>query len=303
LNPVDWKILYYNWTSMNLPSTLGVDVAGTVRQVGRDVKDLKVGDRVCGVLNLWKTGSFAENCVTESYCLTKISDVPFETAASLPVTFLSAWEAFMKPDVKRMIETKTTKHTVYIAGGGGGVGHMAIQIAKYFGFTVISSGSKEDSLRVIKTAGADHIINYKKEDVVFAVQKIVGDKGCDMIFDSTYDPTSFAQSAKVLKQGGLFVLLGPAPSNDSEAAKIASEKKATVLLSDLVPIFKSDAKTQQTHIQGGLSSAIKMIHERKLTPHITTINLDEVPRALENMKAHGAVGKIVVKVKGVHSLH
>jgi NADPH:quinone reductase-like Zn-dependent oxidoreductase len=300
LNPVDWKILYYNWTGLTLPAVLGCDVSGVVRSVGKDVKDYKTGDQVFGTLNLWDVGSYAENCVIETTRLAKIGKVSFETAASLPVVFLSAWEAFIKPEVKKLLEDKKTKHTVYIAGGGGGVGHMAVQIAKHFGFTVISSGSREDSLNVIKASGADHIIDYKKEDVVKAVHKIVGEAGVDMIFDSTYQQSSFVQSAKVIKAGGLYTLLGGAPEKDSETAKIVAEKKAHLLLADLVPYAKADAKTMQEHFGNALATAIKLIEEKALKPHVSMINLDDVPKALEDFKANGAVGKIVVKVKGVH---
>jgi len=300
LNPVDWKILYYNWIGAHLPSVLGVDVAGVIRTVGKEVKDYKVGDHVVGSLNLFNVGGFAENAVVDTYRMAKIHNVPFDIAASLPVTFLSAWEAFIKPEVKKLLEDKSKKHSIFIAGGGGGVGHMAIQIAKHLGFNVISSGSRADSLKVIKTSGADHIIDYKKEDVVHAVHKVVGEHGVDMIFDSTYQASSFVQCAKVLKSGGLYVLLGSAPTSESEATKIIAEKKAHVLLADLVPISKADKTVQHEHIAVGLEAAVKLIEDKHFHPHISTVNLDDVPRALEDLKVNGSVGKVVVKVKGIH---
>jgi len=300
INPVDWKILYYNWTGLTLPSALGVDVGGVIRAVGKNVKEFKVGEHVVGSLDLYAVGSFAENAVVEHTRIARIGTVPFNVAASLPVTFLSAYEAFIKPEVTKLLEDKKTKHTIYIAGGGGGVGHMAIQLAKHFGFTVISSGSREDSIKVIKDSGADHIIDYKKEDVVEAIHKL-HDKGVDVVFDSTYSPSSFAQSAKVLKSGGLFIVLGKPPQDDSEAAKIIAEKKAHTLVPDLVALSKAEEKVVHEHISGGLGAAIKLIEEKKFHPHISkTVNLDEVPKALEEARTNGAVGKVVVTVKGLH---
>jgi len=195
----------------------------------KNVTDLKIGDQVVGCLSLWAVGSYAENAVVDATRIAKIGTVSFDVAASLPVTFLSAWEAFIKPEVQKLVEDKKAKPTVYIAGGGGGVGHMAIQVAKHFGFTVISSGSREDSIKVIKAAGADHIIDYKKEDVIQAVHKLA-DKGVDLIFDSTYQASSFLQSAKVLKEGGIFVVLGGSsvPKDDSDTGKAIAEKKSEI---------------------------------------------------------------------------
>jgi len=264
------------------------------------VKDFKVGDHVIGSLNLWAVGSFAENAVIEHTRIARIGSVPFDVAASLPVTFLSAYEGFIKPEVTKLLEDKKTKHTIYIAGGGGGVGHMAIQLAKHFGFTVISSGSREDSMKVIKASGADHIIDYKKEDVVEAIHKL-HEKGVDVVYDSTYSASSFVQSAKVLKSGGLFIVLGQPPQKDSEAEKIIAEKKAHLLVPDLVPLSKAEPKVVHEHISGGLGTAIKLIEEKKFHPHISkVVKLDEVPHALEESRANGGVGKVVVAVKGHH---
>jgi len=71
-------------------------------------------------------------------------------------------------------------------------------------------------------------------------------------------------------------------------------------VADLVPLSKADAKTTQEHVSGGLASGIKLVAEKKLIPHISKVNLDDVPKALEDARTGSGLGKVVVQVKGVH---
>jgi NADPH:quinone reductase-like Zn-dependent oxidoreductase len=130
LNPVDWKVVAYNFFGWKLPHALGTDVAGRVRQIGNEVKDFKRDDRVVSSANLAVMGSFAEYCVVDSHVSALCGGMTdMDVAGSLPVAFLSAYEAFLLAPVKALMEHKHAKPTILIPGGGGGVGHMAVGLA------------------------------------------------------------------------------------------------------------------------------------------------------------------------------
>jgi len=220
INPVDWKILWYNWTGLPLPHGLGTDVSGTIVAVGHDVKDFKVGDEVLTTTNLFtQIGTFAEYVISDTVRLAhKGSKVSHVEAGALPVAFLSAYDGFHKAKVEK-------GKTIFVSGGAGGVGHFIVQLAKIHGLHVISSGGKEDSLKVLKDLGVEHILNYAKDDVVEAVHKLTDGKGVDYVFDATYVPSSIENSAKVLKEGGTFIILGAANAENPAAKKLVGEKK------------------------------------------------------------------------------
>jgi len=287
VNPVDWKLLFSNFMKLKLPAVLGCDFSGTIVQIGTEVKEFKVGDEVFAYASLASPGSFAEYVVVPEHRLVrKGSKVTHIQAASLPVAFLSAWDGFNQIKVE-------AKQTVYIPGGAGGVGHFAIQIAKHHGAVVISSGGKEDSLAVLKRLGVDHILNYSKDDVVGDVLKLTEGKGVDYVFDATYVSSSFATSAKTLKEGGTLVILGstdPPP----ETAKFVSERKGKLAKADL---SRYTSREDAVKLGKGLTEANSLIEQGKLVPITKTLALGELAGALlEMQKGKTQPGKLVVEI-------
>jgi len=293
LNPVDWKILLYNWTGAPLPHSLGSDVSGVIVELGKNVKDFKVGDEVFTTLNLFGVyGSFAEYAVADACRLAhKGSKLTHIQAASLPIAFLSAWDGFTKTAFEY-------KQTMYVPGGAGGVGHFIIQLAKIYGLTVFSSGGKEESLNVLKDLGVDHIFNYTKDNVVEEILKATDGKGVDFVWDATYVASSFENSAKVLKEGGTFIILGN-KSDDSAVFKAVTGKKGQFVWADLVPYSrgKVTAETQRARIVTGLNDARRFIEEGSLRPLIKTIGWSELLSTLQDMqKGKTQNGKVVLDV-------
>jgi len=294
INPVDWKILYYNWTGMKLPNALGCDASGVIVGVGENVKDWKVGDEVVASMNLWAPGSFADYAVVEEHRIVrKPAKVTHLQAASLPVAFLSAWDGFNKVKVQ-------PKQSILVPGGAGGVGHFIVQLAQYYDLNLIATGGKEDSLKVLREdLKVKNIINYSKQDVVASALKIAGEQGVDFVFDSTYIPSSFMQGVKALKKGGTFILLGGSntPAPESELAKLAAQKSITWVIADLVPYSSpgSSVDVQKATIVKGLTQAMELIEAGKLRPIIKAIPLSETLSALETLKAGYTIpGKIVI---------
>lgn len=208
VNPVDWKIREGHLKSilpLEFPITLGCEVSGTIESVGENIKTLKAGDEVFGFINLMKNGAYAEFAVAkETELALKPKTLNFLDAAAVPVGALTSWQA--------LFETANLKsgQTVLIHAASGGVGSIAIQLAKAKGAKVIgtASGKNEEFVREL---GADEFVDYttaRFEDTA---------KNVDVVFDTVGGDTQ-TRSFAVLKPGGVLVSLVQPPSPD-EAAK------------------------------------------------------------------------------------
>lgn len=198
VNPVDWKIRDGSGEKygMKLPLILGADFAGTVEKTGNDIKKFKKEDAVYGKILL---GCYAEYVIVKETELgRKPNNIDFEGAASIPMGALTSWQA--------IFETAGLKsgQKILVHAAAGGVGSMAVQLAKAKGAYVIgtASASNED---FVKDLGADEFIDYtatKFEDVV---------KDVDVVYDTIGGDTQ-ERSFQVLKKGGYLVSLVQDPS-------------------------------------------------------------------------------------------
>jgi NADPH:quinone reductase-like Zn-dependent oxidoreductase len=192
-NPVDYKIRegeFPDITEKNLPLTLGREITGVVEQVGSGVSDLKVGDRVFGMIGA--DGGFAEFARVAASNLAKIPpSLTFEKAAGLPLAGHTAWQALVTHG------SLEAGQKVLIHGGTGGVGHLAVQFAKVKGAQVYATAST-DSLTFLKSLGVDRAIDYKKE----RFEDIC--KDFDLVVDLIGGETQ-ARSWQVLGEGGRLV--------------------------------------------------------------------------------------------------
>ncbi|KAJ3426323.1 zinc-type alcohol dehydrogenase-like protein c16a3.02c [Anaeramoeba flamelloides] len=179
LNPFDYKLI--NMQSIvweEYPHILGVDLAGVVDEVGENVEGFKVGDEVFALTNCKEKGTFAEYCLVRAdTCTKKPKEMSWEMAASLPVTALTAWSA-----LKRKFRIEEGK-SIFIQAGAGGVGSYAIQIAKAHGLNVITTCSPKNN-EFVKSMGADHCIDYHKENIVEKLKEYTNGKGVDYILES-----------------------------------------------------------------------------------------------------------------------
>ena len=195
INPIDWKLIQGLFPGKK-SGTVGCDVAGVVEEVGPDVGDAwKVGDEVFADA-MSTMGSFAEYCKVQAVAASpKPKNLDFQNAAALPLAGLTALQGLttqggLKPGMK-----------VAILGGSGGVGSLAIQIAKALGASyVYATGSSVD---MIQSLGADAVINYKETSVVESLKG----KELDIVFDTIggYEGWQAAQGG--LKKGGTFVTI------------------------------------------------------------------------------------------------
>jgi NADPH:quinone reductase-like Zn-dependent oxidoreductase len=208
LNPID-NILRAGYLrqmlELSFPHVKGYDVSGTVVEVGKDVRNVKLGDEVFARPNQKDAGAIAEFArLQESELAIKPANISHEQAASVPLAGLTAWQALVtKGGIKK-------GDKVLIHAGSGGVGTFAIQIAKHFGAFVATTTSSKNA-DMVKDLGADLVIDYtsqKFEDVV---------SDYDLVID-TIGGDTLERSFKVLKKGGVLVSV-KSQDNDGLAEK------------------------------------------------------------------------------------
>lgn len=235
VNPVDTKIrrngLLYD---LPLPAVLGCDGAGVITDVGSAVSSFNIGDKVwfChGGLGR-EQGNYAEYIVLdERWASLMPATLSYREAAALPLVLITAWGAlFDRGGLK-------AGQTVLIHAGAGGVGHVAIQLAKLHGARVLTTVSSAQKADFVKTLGADEAIIYTQQDFGDRVNQLTGGKGADLVFD-TVGPDIFKASITATAHfGRLVTLLDPGAVNLAEARLrnllIGFELMLTPMLRDL----------------------------------------------------------------------
>lgn len=220
------------WTRRGLPYTiemphiLGNDIAGVVDAVAPDVDFVRVGDEVvlapgagCNhcracldgddnhclrydLFGLRKQGGYAEFVVAPARnCFPRPAGLSFEQAASMPLVFLTAWHMLVGRVGLRPGET------VLVLAAGSGVGIAAVQIAKLLGATVIATASTQAKLERATALGADHVVNYERDDFAAEARRITGKRGVDVVFEHTGAAT-WEKSIAALARGGRLVTCG-----------------------------------------------------------------------------------------------
>lgn len=183
VNPVDTKIRKNGRAiAADLPSILGCDMAGTVAALGEGVTGFSVGQAVYGCVGGVKglQGTYAEYVAADARLLAPApAGLSLHDAAALPLVTLTAWEALV--DRARV----RPGDKVLIHGGAGGVGHVAIQIAKAQGAHVTTSVSSDEKADLARSFSADEVVNYKTESVDAYVGRLTGGKGFDIVLDAT----------------------------------------------------------------------------------------------------------------------
>ncbi|MBA16695.1 MAG: NAD(P)H-quinone oxidoreductase [Sphingomonas sp.] len=157
------------------PSTLGLEVAGTVVAAGQDVAGEMIGQRVCALLG---GGGYAEYAVAPAgQCLSVPPALPMVEAAAMPETLFTVWSNLFERAYAQEGDT------VLVHGGTSGIGTMAISLCNLFGVTIIVTAGSDDKCAAAKAHGADHAINYKTEDFVARVKEITGGAGVNAVLD------------------------------------------------------------------------------------------------------------------------
>ncbi|WP_141434514.1 NADP-dependent oxidoreductase [Bacillus sp. 03113] len=275
VNPVDWKIREgYLKDSLpyELPLILGLDVSGIVKAIGDQVQNFQIGDEVYSRPDIHQHGSYADEIIVkERLVARKPKNISFEEAASLPLVFLTAWQALV--DAARVKEGQK----VLIHGGSGGIGTIAIQIAKALGATVATTTSKKNT-SFVSSLGADIAIAYDEEDFSQVLNSY------DVVFD-TLGGQILLDSYKILKVGGKLVSIFGGPDDPLPHSDLANKKQVSSKY-----VF-TDPNGRQLDI------LTQYIEAKKLHPvvsHILPLTVDGVREAHRLSMTERVKGKIVL---------
>jgi NADPH:quinone reductase-like Zn-dependent oxidoreductase len=253
----------------------GIDIAGTVELVGINVKGLKPGDEVFGDISQSNFGAFAEYaCAKEENLILKPESMSFEVASTFPHAGGLAFQGLFDT---RPIEKG---HKVLINGAGGCTGPMAVQMAKHFGaeVTVVDSAEK---LELLKSLGADYLIDYKKEDFTKNGKKY------DLILELIGKRSIFKYNRSLL-QNGVLSLAGGSVSVILQAAFIGP----------LISMFSSKKLGILMHKpNSSLGSLIELFEAGSLKTVIdATYPLSETPKGIQDLGKGLLKGKVVIKI-------
>jgi NADPH:quinone reductase len=287
LNPVDYKTGNGGNPNWTYPHILGLDSAGIVEEVGTDVTNVKVGDRVVYHGDLTKKGGFAEYGVTTAHMVSLIPEgISFEDAAALPTAGYTAYQALfhkMRASEGQMI---------LVHAGAGGVGGFAIQLAKNAGLTVLTTASSANH-EYVKSLGADYAIDYREEDFVEKVMGITNGLGVNLVLD-TVGRDNADKSLKALAfNGQIAFIAGPPNVNDaiSFAHPLSFHQVA------LGSVHQSNNMNEQQKLAEMGDHMLSLLQEGKISALVEKIiSLEEVPEALADLSTRRVKGKIVAKI-------
>ncbi len=291
INPLDTKLrkkpAYY---PDHLPTILGCDGCGIVDEIGEEVTRFKVGDQVYfnnGGIGL-EPGCYAEyTTVHEEYCAFKPANLNMQESAALPLVLITAWEAlFEKVNLQ-------AGQTILIHGGAGGVGHIAIQLARNVGAHVVVTVSDEKKAKLVQSLGAEKVINYKKQDFVEEVMAWTGKQGVDVVFD-TVGGATFTKSLNACKVGGRVVSIVATPllEVDVQQARLRNLTLCYELMLTPQLMKLHDQRIRQRKI---LEAGAKLVETGKLGVMVSRqLPLIEVAQAHKLIEQGGVMGKIIV---------
>lgn len=295
VNPVELLIaagsvkLIQNYS---MPLTLGNECSGIVEQVGSQVKEFQVGDRVYARLPINKIGAFAEYVAVDRQAIAKMPEgYDFLTAGAIPLTGLTAYQAIVEE-----LEAKPGE-TLLIPGGSGSFGQIAVPIAKALGLRVIVTGNARAKERFL-SMGVDHYLDYRSENYWELLRDV------DHVID-TLGPNEFEHELAVLKKGGRLVSLRAVPNKTfAQRHNIGGFKKLLFTLAG----SKYDKAAQKQgkeyrflYVRSDgdqLSEITKIIEEQQVKPAIDphVFSLDQANEALQLVAKGKLDGKVMIQL-------
>jgi NADPH:quinone reductase len=286
LNPVDYKIRRApRYKDRKMPIILGADVCGSVETLGPGAQDFKLGDVIYGMANLMADGGYAQYCLLDTRnCVLKPKSLTAIQTAALPVAALTAYQSLhdrarIKPG-----------QTILIHAGAGGVGHFAIQLAKAHGCRVLTTASRSESIAMVKSLGADEIIDYKTQDVIQTTLALTNGQGAHAVMDYA-GGKAFEQSLDCVAPAGHIVTIVGDPCTGIPEKLF--RKNATLHFEFVAAgvVYGYDiAKHKAT-----LTGLNNMIDAGRLKPHVSKVlKLEDAPEAHRLLESGRTLGKMVL---------
>ena len=289
---------------INLPHILGCDISGTVEQIGKTCSGYEIGQEVlvspgtsCGsckscltgadnfcskysiIGGYEKKGGYAEFVsVPKQNILPKPKELSFEESASIPLTFLTAWNMLVK---RAKIKTG---ETVLIVGGSSGVGTAAIQIAKLFNCYVFATAGTEEKLNKMKNLGADFVVNHNNDDFGEIIREKTNRIGVDVVFEHVGIAT-WTRSVNSLTHGGRLITCGTTTGSETNF--------------DIRLLYRRQLSIMGSFMgsKGDLFNILKFVNQGKLKPVISDIfPLQDANKAHDLIENRKHFGKVVLKI-------
>ncbi|MEL7028019.1 MAG: NADP-dependent oxidoreductase [Pseudomonadota bacterium] len=279
VNPIDRRLRsgeLQEFFQREWPITPGWDVAGRIAKVGADVKDWKVGDEVLALAFNWKlgAGTYAEYAPVEADHITaKPAHLSYVEAACIPLVSLTAWQS-----LDEYAQTQSGQ-TVFIQAGAGGLGGVAIQMAKHLGARVYTT-CRAANADYVKSLGADVAIDYSTADY-FKVLKELEPEGVDVVLELLLNDIVIENAIHLAKPGGVVVYMNNEPPEMPEVAQ-------------------KGLKTQFFHHRADgemLTKLVKFYTDGIVKlPEIEVMPLEEAAKAHRRSESGRTRGKIALKV-------
>lgn len=265
------------------PFTPGAEAAGVVIEVGAGVTSLKVGDRVMALTGL---GAFADEAVVDAQRVMPIpAAMEFSTAAAFPVAYGTShgaldWRAHLQ-----------LGEWLLVTGAAGGVGLTAVEVGKAMGARVIACAGSAEKLAIAQQHGADHLIDYSREDIRERVKAITGGRGADVIYDPV-GGDAFDAGLRSIAWGGRIIIIG-------FAAGRVSQIPANIVLVKNIDVIGFYWGSYQSHkpdlLRGSFTQLFRWFQEGKLRPHVShSLSLDHAAQALSLLQQRRSTGKVVL---------
>lgn len=278
INPLDYQIWRGDYRSLvSLPTIIGHDISGVVEKVSPDVTEFSIGDEVYYVPKIFGGhGSYAEYHVVDADLVaSKPKGLSHLAAGVLPLVAGTVWEALVtRSQLKR-------GETILVHGGAGGVGHVAIQVAKALGAHVLTTVRERDQ-DFVKALGANAAIDFVKQDYRIAVRELTNGQGVDVVLDTIGNRT-LSESPNILAPLGRVVSIVD-----------------TSIEQNLIDAWGVNASyhfvfTRQNRDK--LTQISELVNQGKLNPQISTVfDFEEIESALNLLKLGGVRGKIAIRV-------
>jgi len=309
INPLEYKLAELNFLRRTPPVILGFDLAGVIVGLGVGVTRFAIGDEVVAMADSngdggWSAGARGYAVARAVLTTKKPASLTFRDGAALPLCTIAAMEG-LRGNV-------APGDTVYIPGGAGGVGHLAVQIAaRVLGAAnVLSSGSTPESQALARASGASHVFDYKHDDVAARIAELTKGRGVDVVFDATYSERGFVETSKLVRTGGRWVVLGVGPGKttrqehtESPVFELLKARGAHYVNANMLRYFSEphlldDEKKSlwRTTLASAMSWAVAgqvRAHIMKTIPS----TVEDINAELTRMKTgHATLGKVVVAI-------
>lgn len=291
VNQIDCKIRsgVVSAIAPDFPAVLHGDFAGVVTDVASDVKRFKVGDEVYGCAGGLKGsgGALAQYMLVDAQLIAlKPTSLSMVETAALPLVSITAWDAlFNKAKLN-------AEHVVLIHGGVGGVGHIAVQLAKQCGARVCATVLKDEDFALARSLGADEVINAKQETVEEYVNRLTQGRGFDVVFDTVGGP-NLDKSFTAAAINGVVVTIAARSTHDLSPMHAKGLSLHVVFM--LLPLLKNEGRQAHGDI---LTELARVVDAGKVKPMIDSCSftLETVNEAHAHLESGKSRGKVVLSI-------